>query len=193
MKEVVAAYNSEFREGAYSLAGVFDSGKWIFSLRDQISVRKLTESVYGYDGLTTPPKVDVRVVFTTRVMSDPYQSIDILSRPVARATGRPGVLMGHGIIRGGGEISKLGSRVCISEGAEFTFRDVPYSLFEVASRAAPREYSVTRIDPEFMMLEQLFFEHDQLCKRYQEIQALFELSGINPPLAKSLMEEGRSV
>lgn len=191
--EVVAPYNSVFREQAYLLAGVYENGKWQFSLRDQIAVRKLAEQVYGYDGLTTPPRIDVSVVFNADVVSDPRQSIDVLSRPVARATDKPGVLMGHGIIVVSGNIGKLFNRVKIERGTELTFRDVPYSLYEKEAAAPVDAYSIEQVKPELMELERLFFEHDQLCRRYQELEAIFKYSNVDPSFIKSYIEQGKAV
>ena len=190
--EVVAPYNSDFKEKAHLLAGVYSDGKWRFSSRDQIAVRKLTEQIYGYDGLTTPPRIDASVRFNADVMSDPYQSIDVLSRPVARATKKPGVLMGHGIIVVGGTIHKSGSRVKIERGTELTFRDVPYSLYEREAAVPVDTYSIEQIKPEQMELERLFYEHDQICKRYRELEAIFEYSKVYPSFIKSYLEQGKA-
>lgn len=186
--EVVAPYNLQFREGALALAGLFKRGTWTFSLRDEVKVRKLCDHIYGYDGITTTPKIDVSVEVHREMLSGPNKSIDIMRRPVARATDKPGVLIGHGIIIEQGAIVKKGHRALIEAGTRLTFREVPYALYESESKQILYQqqskidvshYSIAQITPARMELEMMFFEHDQLVKRYKALHSIFTDCGVS--------------
>lgn len=172
---VEAPYNMRFTIVARELGGVFSEGSWKFSKREELEVRKSVEAIYGYDGLTEPALVDVQIDFSEDLVSDYMKSIDILSRPLARITekGRD-PLIATGTVIKAGKITAENDRVKCHAGTTVVFRSVPLSLFK--SMDSHQSYAAAILEPDNHELEILFYEHDQLLKRINEIQSIFELA-----------------
>lgn len=175
---VAAPYNLGFIKRAGELGGVFRNAKWNFSNREELEVRKACEHFFGYDGLTDPIKVDVRVLFHREVTSLEKRSVDILARPIARVTDRGGdPLIAPGTIKTKGSILASGTKVRIAKDTELVLRSVPFSLLK--NHIKTPEYSLEALEIDDHALEVLFYEYDQLIERVNEIKSVLELSKID--------------
>lgn len=176
---VEAPYHTGFISRAYELGGVFQKKKWVFSYREELDVRKACEEYFGYDGITDPIKADVKIVFNDEVESKPNQSINILSRPIARVSPRQNKdpLIAPGTLIKKGSITVKGDRVVIEKDTEIVLRSVPISLVKNTQETSAYSIEVTDVDQQ--ALELLFYEYDQLVTRFAEVRYLLDTADVD--------------
>ena len=191
MVTVEAPYNIEFIRRAGELGGAFRNGKWLFSYQEEIEVRNACEKYFGYNGLTDPTKIDVRVVFNKELVSAPGASIDILGRPIARITNKVQhkPLIAPGTLIKSGSITSMGTRVVFEKGTTLLLRSVPMSLYNKHQRS--KDYTIEKMRLDNQALELLFYEHESLIGRLKEINQLLEHAEIDPQQFQEIVQQRR--
>ncbi len=180
---VESPYHPDFPLRAKNLGGLWNSVSkiWDFDSRDEPRVRALCLEIFGSDGKSAAPVVDIRATWHSSGCAD-LGAIFIAGRQVARATSRDSAtVLGDGVIVLEGELHSGGSRknwATVAEaGTVIEIRDVPEALARAAVSESDKYLEVEIITQADIDREALQAERAGLVARIAEIDSALAANG----------------
>lgn len=178
---VDSPYCDRFVSRARSLGGRWAGGQWRFDARNEDLVREALIEFYGTDGNPDEELVSARVTYPDGC-SVWHGNVQILGRPLARATGRDsGATIGDGVALVAGSINSGGSvknwRTVAEPGTVFLVHDLPRAAIKrLAAKLAADPESLAHVEvlvPQSATDEStLRQERERLLARVTEIDQL---------------------